>query len=137
MIDMATPAVHRNLKHIQMYAPSKSFPLTKYENSLYTLFNNVESNETKIEYIWEKLNSYVNAFTCCGSTNIGPYLVAKLSAKILQATIAEPLTGIIASVGLAQNFAALKALAGDESQKGHMKRHVRNMAMTVSAHEPA
>ncbi|WP_174614395.1 hydroxymethylglutaryl-CoA reductase, degradative [Virgibacillus ihumii] len=61
--------------------------------------------------------------------------VAKLAAKILQATTAERLAGIIASVGLAQNFAALKALAGDGIQKGHMKLHVRNMAMTAGAND--
>lgn len=68
-----------------------------------------------------------------GATQSHP--VAKLSAKILQATSAERLAGIIASVGLAQNFAALKALAGDGIQKGHMKLHARNMAMMAGAND--
>ncbi|GAA0590782.1 hydroxymethylglutaryl-CoA reductase, degradative [Virgibacillus siamensis] len=66
-----------------------------------------------------------------GATQSHP--VAKLAAKILQAKTAERMAGIMASVGLAQNFAALKALAGDGIQKGHMKLHARNMAMTAGA----
>ncbi|WP_077328316.1 hydroxymethylglutaryl-CoA reductase, degradative [Virgibacillus siamensis] len=66
-----------------------------------------------------------------GATQSHP--VAKLSAKILRAKTAEQLAGIIASVGLAQNFAALKALAGDGIQKGHMKLHARNMASMAGA----
>ncbi len=60
-----------------------------------------------------------------GVTNIHP--VAKLSLKILGVKSACELSQIIASVGLAQNFAALKALVTDGIQKGHMKLHKRKI----------
>jgi len=66
-----------------------------------------------------------------GATTSHP--VAKLSTKILQVKTAERLAGIIASVGLAQNFAAIKALASEGIQKGHMKLHARNMASMAGA----
>ena len=47
-------------------------------------------------------------------------------------TAAEP-AEIIASVGLAQNFAALRALATEGIQRGHMSLHARNIAATVGA----
>lgn len=68
-----------------------------------------------------------------GATNSHP--VAKLATKILQVETAEQLGSIIASVGLAQNFAALKALAGEGIQKGHMKLHARNLAIMAGAKE--
>lgn len=40
---------------------------------------------------------------------------------------------VIASVGLAQNFAALRALATDGIQKGHMRLHARQMAIAAGA----
>jgi hydroxymethylglutaryl-CoA reductase len=40
---------------------------------------------------------------------------------------------VIASVGLAQNFAALLALASEGIQKGHMKLHSRNIAYMAGA----
>lgn len=68
-----------------------------------------------------------------GATTSHP--IAKLSTKILQVKTAERLAGIIASVGLAQNFAAIKALASDGIQKGHMKLHAKNMASMAGARE--
>lgn len=68
-----------------------------------------------------------------GATQSHP--VAKLATKILQVTTAERLAGIIASTGLAQNFAAMKALAGDGIQKGHMKLHARNTASMAGARD--
>ncbi|UZD12238.1 hypothetical protein OLD84_15075 [Virgibacillus natechei] len=48
---------------------------------------------------------------------------------------AERLAGIIASTGLAQNFAGIKALAGEGIQKGHMRLHARNMAYMAGARD--
>lgn len=59
-----------------------------------------------------------------GATKSNPF--AKLCLKILDVKSASDLTQIIASVGLAQNFAALKALVGEGIQKGHMRLHLRN-----------
>ncbi|MBM7599339.1 hydroxymethylglutaryl-CoA reductase [Virgibacillus halotolerans] len=66
-----------------------------------------------------------------GATQSHP--VAKLATKILNVKTAQQLAGIIASTGLAQNFAAIKALAGEGIQKGHMKLHARNMASVAGA----
>ncbi|GGB47012.1 hydroxymethylglutaryl-CoA reductase, degradative [Virgibacillus dakarensis] len=68
-----------------------------------------------------------------GATQSHP--VAKLATKILQAETAERLAAIIASTGLAQNFAAIKALVSEGIQKGHMKLHARNMAAMAGANE--
>lgn len=66
-----------------------------------------------------------------GATQSHP--VAKLATKILDVETAEELAGIIASTGLAQNFAGLRALAGEGIQQGHMKLHARNMAVMAGA----
>ena len=58
---------------------------------------------------------------------------AKLALKILGVTSAEELARIIAAVGLAQNFSALKALATTGIQKGHMALHSQNIAMMAGA----
>ncbi|MFA5075085.1 MAG: hydroxymethylglutaryl-CoA reductase, degradative [Candidatus Babeliales bacterium] len=60
-----------------------------------------------------------------GITNLHP--IAKLSLKILGVKSACELSQIMASVGLAQNFAALKALVTDGIQKGHMRLHKRKI----------
>ncbi|MBO1002816.1 hydroxymethylglutaryl-CoA reductase, degradative [Pseudogracilibacillus auburnensis] len=66
-----------------------------------------------------------------GATQTHP--VAKLALKLMKIKSAEQLAGIIAATGLAQNFAALRALATDGIQKGHMKLHARNMALMAGA----
>ncbi len=48
---------------------------------------------------------------------------------------ARELSEILAAVGLAQNFAALRALATEGIQKGHMKLHAKNIAVTAGASE--
>jgi hydroxymethylglutaryl-CoA reductase len=46
---------------------------------------------------------------------------------------AEQLSRVIAAVGLAQNFSALKALATEGIQKGHMSLHSQNIALMAGA----
>lgn len=58
---------------------------------------------------------------------------AKAAIKILDVKTAEELAGIIAAAGLAQNFAALRVLASEGVQKGHMKLHARNLAVMAGA----
>jgi hydroxymethylglutaryl-CoA reductase len=58
---------------------------------------------------------------------------AQASLKILGVSSAERLARIIAAVGLAQNFSALKALATTGIQKGHMALHAQNIAMMAGA----
>jgi hydroxymethylglutaryl-CoA reductase len=58
---------------------------------------------------------------------------ARLALKLLGVGGARELAGILAAVGLAQNFAALRALATEGIQKGHMSRHARAVATAAGA----
>lgn len=66
-----------------------------------------------------------------GATKIHPQ--AKAAVKMLGVKTSAELAMIIASVGLAQNLAALKVLATEGVQRGHMSLHARNLATTVGA----
>jgi hydroxymethylglutaryl-CoA reductase len=59
--------------------------------------------------------------------------IAKICLKILNVKSASELANIIASVGLAQNFSALLALVTEGIQRGHMKLHSKNIAITAGA----
>ena len=66
-----------------------------------------------------------------GATKLHP--TAKSALKILDVRSADELARIIAAVGLAQNFSAMKALATTGIQKGHMALHSQNIAMMAGA----
>lgn len=66
-----------------------------------------------------------------GATKVHP--LAQLSLKILNIKSAKELAEIIASVGLAQNFAAIRALATKGIQDGHMRLHAKNIAIMAGA----
>lgn len=66
-----------------------------------------------------------------GATKVHP--VAKVALKILGVQSASELGQIMAAVGLAQNLAAIKALATTGIQKGHMRLHARQVAMAAGA----
>ena len=66
-----------------------------------------------------------------GATAVHP--TAKANVKLLGVKGAAELAQILASVGLAQNFAALRALATEGIQRGHMELHARNIAATAGA----
>ncbi len=66
-----------------------------------------------------------------GIVNVHP--IAKICTKILGVTSAKELAGVITVAGLAQNFSALRALATEGIQKGHMKLHARNLAAAAGA----
>lgn len=61
-----------------------------------------------------------------GATKVHP--VAKLAVKILGVQSAVELGEVIACVGLAQNLGAMKALATEGIQRGHMSLHGKNVA---------
>ncbi|TFG00683.1 MAG: hydroxymethylglutaryl-CoA reductase, degradative, partial [Promethearchaeota archaeon] len=61
-----------------------------------------------------------------GMTKVHP--MAKLVLKILNVSSSSELSQVAAAVGLAQNVAALRALASEGIQKGHMALHSRNIA---------
>lgn len=66
-----------------------------------------------------------------GATRAHP--TARRCLDILGVKSADRLARIIVSVGLAQNFAALKALATTGIQKGHMALHAKNIALMAGA----
>ncbi len=66
-----------------------------------------------------------------GATKIHP--AAKAAVKLLGVRTAAELGQIIACAGLANNMAAMKALATEGIQRGHMSLHARNLANTVGA----
>ncbi|MBX3608739.1 MAG: hydroxymethylglutaryl-CoA reductase, degradative [Hydrogenophaga sp.] len=66
-----------------------------------------------------------------GATKLHP--TARLSLKVLGVQSAQALARVIAAVGLAQNFSAMKALATTGIQKGHMALHSQNIAMMAGA----
>jgi hydroxymethylglutaryl-CoA reductase len=66
-----------------------------------------------------------------GATRVHPG--AKTCLKLLRVESASVLAEIMVSVGLAQNLAALRALATDGIQKGHMRLHARQVAIAAGA----
>ena len=69
--------------------------------------------------------------TVGGITDIHP--MVKLSLKLLNNPTSDDLMNIICSVGLAQNFAAVKSLVTTGIQKGHMKMHLINLLIKQNA----
>jgi len=53
--------------------------------------------------------------------------------KILNVKTAAEFGEVLAAVGLAQNFAALRALVAEGIQRGHMELHARNVAIAAGA----
>lgn len=66
-----------------------------------------------------------------GATKTHP--LARLALKIMEVKSAQELGEIAAAVGLAQNLGALRALATEGIQRGHMALHARNIALVAGA----
>ncbi|MEH3143904.1 MAG: hydroxymethylglutaryl-CoA reductase, degradative [Methylobacterium frigidaeris] len=66
-----------------------------------------------------------------GATKVHP--IAQACLKVLGVSSAAELARIIAAVGLAQNFGAMKALATVGIQQGHMALHAHNVALVAGA----
>ncbi len=66
-----------------------------------------------------------------GATRVHP--AAQVALKILGVENARELAEIIVAVGLAQNFAAIRALATEGIQHGHMRMHARQIAVAAGA----
>ena len=69
--------------------------------------------------------------TVGGATRVHP--TAQTALKILGVSSARELAEILVSVGLAQNLAALRALATEGIQRGHMTLHARQIALSAGA----
>ncbi|MBS3748356.1 MAG: hydroxymethylglutaryl-CoA reductase, degradative [Candidatus Thermoplasmatota archaeon] len=68
-----------------------------------------------------------------GAGSIHP--TAQMCKKMMRISSAQQLSELVASVGLAQNFAAVLALSTVGIQKGHMSLHAKNIAMMAGANE--
>ena len=66
-----------------------------------------------------------------GATQVHP--TARAALALMSVTSAAELAEIIVSVGLAQNLAALRALATEGIQRGHMSLHARQVAIAAGA----
>jgi hydroxymethylglutaryl-CoA reductase len=66
-----------------------------------------------------------------GATRVHP--AARAAVALLEVETATELADVIASVGLAQNLAALRALAAEGIQRGHMALHARTVAAAAGA----
>jgi hydroxymethylglutaryl-CoA reductase len=69
--------------------------------------------------------------TVGGATRVHP--TARLALKLLGVASARELAEVVVAVGLAQNLAAIRALATEGIQKGHMSLHARQIAMAAGA----
>ncbi|HUN24063.1 MAG TPA: hydroxymethylglutaryl-CoA reductase, degradative [Anaerolineales bacterium] len=69
--------------------------------------------------------------TVGGATRVHP--TARAALKLMQVQSARELAEIITAVGLAQNVAALRALATEGIQRGHMSLHARQVAVAAGA----
>jgi len=66
-----------------------------------------------------------------GASRVHP--TARVALKILGVKTANELAEVIAAVGLAQNLAAIRALATEGIQRGHMELHARQVAIAAGA----
>ena len=71
--------------------------------------------------------------TVGGSLETNPSV--RINHRLLGSPSATELAGILATVGLAQNFAALRALSTDGIQQNHMTLHARSVASTAKVSE--
>lgn len=69
--------------------------------------------------------------TVGGTLRVHP--VAQIALKLMRITGADELAMIAASVGMASNLAALRALATEGIQRGHMSLHARSVAVAAGA----
>ncbi|EQD55771.1 hydroxymethylglutaryl-CoA reductase, degradative, partial [mine drainage metagenome] len=78
-----------------------------------------------------KINIPIAVGTVGGTTSTIPKAI--LSRKILGVENTKEFQSLLAAVGLAQNFAAVRALGDEGIQKGHMGLHSRNLAIAAGA----
>ena len=69
--------------------------------------------------------------TVGGATKVHP--LAQVALKVLGVQSARELAEVVAAVGLAQNLAAIRALAAEGIQRGHMALHARQLAIAAGA----
>lgn len=87
--------------------------------------------ETDGNYLYGSLEMPLAVGIVGGATKTHP--LAKISLKILGVKTAQELAEVIGAVGLVQNLAALRALAAEGIQAGHMSLHAKNIAVMAGA----
>ncbi|HMR65654.1 MAG TPA: hydroxymethylglutaryl-CoA reductase, degradative [Anaerolineae bacterium] len=91
--------------------------------------------ETEVgNYLQGVLDMPLSVGTVGGATKAHP--TARVSMKILGQPNARTLAEIMVAVGLAQNLAAIRALASEGIQRGHMRLHARQVALAAGAIGP-
>lgn len=81
--------------------------------------------------LWGRLELPLAVGTVGGATRSHP--TAQIAMKILNVESAQELSEVMAAVGLAQNLAAIRALATEGIQRGHMSLHARQVAVAAGA----
>ncbi len=84
-----------------------------------------------VQSLYGRLELPLAVGTVGGATRAHP--TAQIALKILGVAGARELSEVVAAVGLAQNLAAIRALATDGIQRGHMALHARQMAVAAGA----
>ncbi len=109
------------------YASDAGFETTYGpDDRVETTYGPLSKWEIRDGRLWGEIDVPLAVGTVGGLTKHHPAAVACL--KMLGNPTAQELAGIMAAVGLCQNFSALRALATDGIQKGHMRLHRRRQA---------
>lgn len=99
------------------------------QNGQYTSMTEWQQDDTGD--LHGKLHIPLSVGTVGGATKVHP--TARVAMKILGNPGARRLSEIMAAVGLAQNLAAIRALATEGIQRGHMRLHARQVALAAGA----
>jgi hydroxymethylglutaryl-CoA reductase len=94
----------------------------------------IPSHTNQVAYLHGVLDMPLSVGTVGGATRAHP--TARIAMKILGQPNARQLAEIMAAVGLAQNLAAIRALASEGIQHGHMRLHARQVALAAGAVGP-
>mgnify|MGYP001829222686 CR=1 FL=1 len=89
------------------------------------------ARDGSITHLRGQLKMPLSVGTVGGATRTHP--TARTAMKILKNPNARTLAEIMVAVGLAQNLAAMRALATDGIQQGHMRLHARQVALAAGA----
>lgn len=92
-------------------------------------------NAHDLPALYGRMELPLSVGTVGGATRSHP--TARVAMKILDVSGARELSEVMAAVGLAQNLAALRALATEGIQRGHMSLHARQIAVAAGAQGPA
>ena len=96
----------------------------------YTALTDVEISGERFRY---RLRIPLSIGTVGGATSVHP--MARLALQIMNNPTSGELMQVVASVGLASNFAAIRSLITDGIQKGHMRLHLNNILSHFNANE--